>query len=214
VDYIALGGVHVNELVYLIKDLVSEKEYDHVVLKLLTSGFRKHGDSDPDRFYRQPLLSIMNSLKSGTTSISIINLLRKDDDNNDLMSSVFKDVAKQYQLNFLDLASDMQANFSAEEIDSCICDVVHTTSKGADYYANSIINWISNNTFTPFNGQLNSIIYFANSQPNRKEEFLFCGRVSEFILILLHLLGKWFVILVRRRILIRCVSLPDRIVLV
>jgi len=175
VDFIALGGVHVHELAYFFEGLVKQKQADHIVFELLTSGFRKVGNTQPERYYEEPLISIINQACKMTTSLSFLNLPRRDVDyEHDAMFQSFQTVAKQFGIPIYDVNSHYRDIFHGENVEEYIWDVVHTTKKGAELYASYIIDKIDfTSSMTSLPAEVKS---FYSLECNKKTEFAFMGK--------------------------------------
>jgi len=147
VDFVALGGLHMHQLAYLLPELLKQKSADVVVLELLTSGARKLGDSNPNLYYELPLRSIIEFLILNDKKIVFLNLFRKDVNyKNDIMLDLFISLSCEYKLDLINVFDDF--NRLEYPLEKYVWDYVHTTKKGAEYYAGRVADYFLENSFS------------------------------------------------------------------
>ena len=161
IDIVMLGGHTIFSVSHLISEILSPRHPQAVILDLTTSATRGFiGEA-------QWLLhfdNIIRSIQARGIRTGIVHFLRKDVDyTNDEVVSWCDNYCTEHAVPTRNLALELQASRSAEQIDELINDVVHPKPAGDGFYAARLVEF--------------SQVVLASSAPAPFE------RVSQFVAI-------------------------------
>ena len=184
VSKIALGGVQPHHLAFLVRDLLSNKSFDLVILDISTAGFRS--------FLKKSiyLLSLINILKEvmliGAKPI-IFDIPRADiDPYKDWVFSTNEKICKLFNIQYIRAIDYMEG-----PLNNYFRDGIHTNSTGANLLAEVLLNNINSSMCDEFSPTYDSLpevvksiqldIYSPDDTSFNKVEFSRAGYIKSFL---------------------------------